>query len=178
MGQQGPGAPVCHSCGAPDSGELVTCKFCRQAVSAEAMRTAIPCPNPQCKMLNRWGKQKCGQCQAWIIVSCVFCGSLSPHNMSNCMRCNEAFAGAPQRKAAQQQQQQHHQNMQSVGTWGNVAAAFAGAAVGSAVMNHHSGYHYDSDYDPPSYDPPSVDTYDVSDAMEDVGDIGGGFFDD
>lgn len=153
------------------------CKFCRQAVSAEAMRTAIPCPNPQCRMQCRWGKQKCAQCQAWLVVSCVFCGSLSPHNISNCMRCNEAFAGAPQRKAAMQQQQQHNQNMQAVGTWGHVAAAFAGAAVGSAVTNSHyhshSSYSYDSDYEPPS-----VDTYDVSDAIEDAGDIGGGFFDD
>ena len=176
MGQQGPSAAVCASCGAPDNGEFVTCKFCRQAVSAEAQRTAIPCPNPQCRMMCRWGKQKCAQCQAWLVVSCVFCGSLSPHNISNCMRCNEAFAGAPQRKAAMQQQQQHNQNMQAVGTWGHVAAAFAGAAVGSAVSNAHYHSHYD--YDPPSYDPPSVDNYDVSDAIEDVGDIGGGFFDD
>src|SRR5688572_4641018 len=98
---QGGAAPTCMNCGAPDSGELVVCRFCRQAVSAEVARTAIPCPNHQCRVPNRWGKQKCVQCQSWIVVSCVFCGALSPHNMSNCMRCNEAFAGAAERKQHQ-----------------------------------------------------------------------------
>src|SRR5262245_30000774 len=123
---QGPGgmAPTCNNCGAPDSGELVICKFCRQAVSAEAARTAIPCPNPQCRTLCRWGRQKCPQCQAWVVVSCVFCGALSPHNLSNCLSCNEAFAGAAQRKAQGEYQRQHQQSMQDVGIWGNVAASF------------------------------------------------------
>ncbi len=178
QGGGGQSAPVCAHCGAPDNGEFVTCKFCRQAVNAEALRSAIPCP--QCKMQCRWGKQKCGQCQAWLVVSCVFCGALSPHNISNCMQCNEAFAGAPQRKAAMQQQQQHAQNMQAVGTWGNVAAAFAGAAVGGAVgssfsHHHHHSYTSNDDYSPPSS---SNDDYDVSNAIEDIGDAGGGFFED
>lgn len=121
---------------------MVTCKYCRHAVSAEAQRTAIPCPNPKCRLLCRWGKQKCGQCQAWLVVSCVFCGSLSPHNVSNCMQCNEAFAGAVQRKAAMQQQQMHHQNMQEAHVWGNVAAVFAGAAIGSAISSSDDGFDF------------------------------------
>jgi len=171
----GGASPTCAACGAPDNGELVMCRFCKQAVSAEALRSAIPCPNQACRTACRWGKQKCGACQAWLVVSCVFCGSLSPHNISNCLHCKEAFAGAPQRKAAMQQQQQHQQNMQAVGTWGHVAAAFAGAAVGSAVSHAaYSSSDYDSDYSPPS----SADNYDVSDVIEDAADIGGGFFDD
>jgi hypothetical protein len=159
---------TCNACGAPDNGELVTCRYCRQAVSAEAQRTAIPCPNQNCKMLCRWGKQKCGQCQSWLVVSCVFCGSLSPHSISNCLQCNEAFAGAAQRKAAMQQQQQHHQNMQQANVWGNVAASFAGAAVGVAISNH--GYRsYDSCSSYESND------FDVSGVSDDSGFDFGGF---
>jgi hypothetical protein len=158
-------SPTCANCGAPDPGELVICKFCKQAVSAEASRTAIPCPNPQCRTLCRWGKQKCVQCQAWLVVSCVFCGAISPHNISNCMQCNEAFAGAPQRKAQLEQQRQHQQNMQNANVWGNIAASFLGAAAGAAVS--HS---WDSDYDGPS----SVDTFDISGVSDDSSfDFGG-----
>ncbi len=152
MSQEVAGTPTCHNCGAPEDGELVHCKFCKAPISEEAARTAIPCP--QCKTACRWGKQKCAVCQAWLVVSCVFCGALSPHNVSNCLSCNEAFAGAPQRKAAMQQQQQHQQQMQDVGTWGTVAAAFVGAAAGSAITSDWSGSS-------------TVDTYDDSNADED-----------
>jgi hypothetical protein len=168
---------TCASCGAPDDGEFVSCKYCKRAVSAEALAKAIPCPNPACKTACRWGKQKCAACQAWIVVSCIFCGSISPHNCSNCLRCNEAFAGAPQRKAAMQQQQQHQQSMQAVGTWGNVAAVFAGAAIGASLGSHqHDSYSYSSSSD--DYSPPSSNDYDVSNVVEDIGDIGGGSWGD
>jgi hypothetical protein len=172
MSQPNGPTATCGSCGAPDDGELVNCKYCTRAVSAEALARAIPCPNPACRAACRWGKQKCAACQAWIVVSCVFCGAISPHSCSSCLRCNEGFAGAVQRKQQQQQQQQHQQNMQAVGTWGQVAAVFAGAAVGGVLASHHdSGYEYgDSDYEPPS-----SDDYDVSDVVEDVSD---GFFED
>ncbi len=175
-GSGGAGAPpvaaaTCANCGAPDNGEVVTCRYCKQAVSAEAARTAIPCPNPQCRLLCRWGKQKCAQCQAWLVVSCVFCGALSPHNVSNCLRCNEAFAGAPQRKAQREQQMQHQQNMQDASVWGNVAASFLGAAAGSAVSHSfHSHDDYSSSYDGPSSSSYETDTYDNSSFSEDSGD--------
>ncbi len=140
------------NCGAPDDGELVTCRYCRHAVSAEAQRAAVPCPNPSCRMLCRWGKQKCGACQAWLVVSCVFCGALSPHSISSCMACNEAFAGAAQRKAAIEQQRMHQQQMQAASVWGNVAAAFAGAAIGSAISHSHESS--------------SSDDFDFSDASD------------
>jgi len=160
-------SPTCSHCGAPDTGEVVLCRFCKNAVNAEAQRTAIPCPNPQCRTLCRWGKQNCVACQAWLVVSCVFCGSLSPHNMSNCMKCNEAFAGAAQRRAAMQQQQAHQQNMQQANVWGNVAAAFAGAAVGSAISGH------DHSYD--SCSSSSSDSFDISGVSDDSGFDFGGF---
>jgi len=169
---------TCSSCGAPDDGEFVNCKYCKRAVSADALAKAIPCPNPACKMACRWGKQKCAACQAWIVVSCIFCGSLSPHNCSNCLRCNEAFAGAPQRKAAMQQQQSHQQNMQAVGTWGHVAAAFAGAAVGASIGSHSHYEHHEYYSSNDDYSPPSSNDFDVSNVVDDVGDIGGGSWGD
>lgn len=109
-------------------------------------------------------------------MSCVFCGSISPHNISNCLHCNEGFAGAQQRKHAMQQQQQHQQSMQAVGTWGNVAAAFAGAAVGASIGSHHHGGYYSSSDD--DYAPVSSNDYDVSNVVDDIADIGGSFSDD
>jgi hypothetical protein len=167
-GAGGGSSATCASCGAPDAGDLVMCRFCRQAVSAEALRLAIPCPNPQCRTQNRWGKQKCAQCQAWIVVSCVFCGSISPHNISNCMQCNEAFAGAAQRKASMQQQQQQQQRAQQVNQWGGVAASFLGAAAGAAIGGSF-GHSHDS-----CSSPDSVDTFDISGVSDDTGfDFGG-----
>lgn len=129
----------CTSCGAPDDGELVTCKYCRQPVSAEAQASAIPCP--RCRALCRWGKQKCGACQSWIVVACVFCGAISPHNQQACLRCREPFAGAPARKQAMQQQRANAETMQTLGVVGNIAASFLGAAAGSVVVNHgHSSW--------------------------------------
>jgi hypothetical protein len=150
-------APTCTNCGAPDGGDLVTCRFCRQAVSAEAARTAIPCPNPQCRVPNRWGKQKCIQCQAWLVVSCVFCGAISPHNLASCMQCNEAFAGAAERKQQQVAQQHYQQGMQQANVFGGIAASFIGAAVGSALSGSWD------------YDNSSSDTFDISDAVDDSG---------
>ena len=167
----------CAACGAPDDGELVHCKYCRQAVSADALAKAIPCPNPACRTACRWGKQKCRACQAWIVVSCVFCGAISPHSISSCLQCNEAFAGAMQRKQQMQQQQAHHQNMQAVDTWGGVAAMFAGAAVGASLGSlSHGGYNASSDYSSGDgdYSPPSSNDFDVSNVVDDIGDAGGG----
>ena len=127
-------------------------------------------------MACRWGKQKCGACQAWIVVSCVFCGAISPHSISNCLRCNEGFAGAQQRKQAMQQQQQHQQSMQAVGTWGHVAAAFAGAAVGASIGSHDHGGYYSSSDD--AYSPPSSNDFDASNVVEDIADIGSSWGDD
>lgn len=186
-------AANCASCGAPDDGEAVMCKFCRQAVNAEAQRTAIPCP--ACKTACRWGRQKCHACQGWIVVQCVFCGALSPHNCSTCMRCNEAFAGAPERKAqrdAQMRQQQQQQQMhQQVSTWGPVAAAFVGAAAGGVVSrgwgggyhysHHHSHYDHHVSHEYVEYDtgnvweesPDSGDDWDDGDSDYGGGDDGG-----
>ncbi len=130
--------PTCSSCGAPDDGEFVNCKFCQKAISAELLASAIPCP--RCRAACRWGKQKCGACGSWIVVSCVFCGALSPHNQSACLACQEPFQGAIERKQARTQQVQHQQNMQTAGVVGNIGASFLGAVAGAALTN--SFYHH------------------------------------
>jgi hypothetical protein len=99
-----PTSPACASCGAPDDGQEVLCKYCQRALSAELEASAIPCG--QCSHLNRWGRQQCSKCAAWIVVQCVFCGSLSPRTMSACLQCKEAFAGAWERKKARETQQE------------------------------------------------------------------------
>jgi hypothetical protein len=111
------------------------------------------------------------QCQAWLVVSCVFCGAISPHNISNCLRCNEAFAGAAQRKQQMEQHRMHQQNMQNAAVWGNVAASFLGAAAGVAVA--HSWHSHDgcSSHDSCSSSSDDFDFSDVSDGTDfDFGD--------
>ena len=135
-------SPTCPSCGSPDDGELVICKFCKRPYSAEIAQTAIPCP--RCGVQCRWGKQRCGACGTWIVVSCIFCGALSPHNQSGCLSCHEAFAGAPQRKAQRDASVHQQQNVQTYGMVGNVAASFLGAMAGSAVIGGYQGHYHPS----------------------------------
>jgi len=159
-------AATCQTCGAPDPGDLVQCKYCQQPVSAEAQRTAIPCP--RCSTQNRWGKQKCARCQAWLVVSCVFCGAISPHNVPNCLQCNEAFAGAPQRKAAMEAQQRQQQDMQMMSSVGSVVAPFLGAALGAAAGSALSG-----DWSSGSSEEIERDDYDTSNVEEDTSSFDG-----
>ncbi len=174
----------CLSCGGPDDGEAVLCKYCQRAISAEVQASAVPCPH--CRTLCRWGKQKCHACQSWIVVSCVFCGALSPHNQPACLACKEAFAGAAERKQQRVQQQSHAESMQTFGVVGNIAASFLGAAAGSAVVNHAwghgSSYSYgDSSYGDASYGDSGggeintfVDNTNESDTSSDSTDWSGG----
>jgi hypothetical protein len=131
-------ANECETCGAPAQPGVVKCFYCGRPVSKEAADSAIPCP--QCKELNVWGAQRCVKCQTWIVVQCIFCGAISPHTVSACMGCNEAFAGAPERKAArdtavaqQQAAVQNQQNVQTAVQVGGVAASFLGAMAGGII---------------------------------------------
>lgn len=121
----------CENCGGPARPGYVRCVYCNRPVSAEAARTAIPCPN--CKELNLWGAQQCVSCAAWIVVQCVFCGGLSPYTMSACLACNEAFAGSAERKAAREAQVRQQQNVQTARVVGGVAASFLGAMTGGII---------------------------------------------
>ncbi|MEP7126447.1 MAG: hypothetical protein ABJE95_36285 [Byssovorax sp.] len=137
---------ICAHCGAPRAPGHGACTFCG-TVFARAQQTStqdnvIPCP--QCRTVNEWGAQKCVKCQAWVVVQCLFCSSLSPHHVPACLRCHEAFVGAPERFAQRQAAQQGQHRMQVMGTVGNVAASFLGAAVGGAFSGggyQHGGHH-------------------------------------
>ena len=120
-----PNVLACASCGAPDDGNEVLCKFCQNPVSAQVQASAIACG--QCNHPNRWGRQQCSRCNAWIVVQCVFCGSLSPRTMSACMQCHEAFAGSLERKQQRESQQQVQQAEEVLGT---VAAIAGGIFLG------------------------------------------------
>jgi hypothetical protein len=63
------------------------------------------------------------------VVTCVFCGALSPHNVSNCLQCHEAFAGSQERKAALQSQK----DVQQVAQVMSAAAPLLGIALGAAL---------------------------------------------
>ena len=135
---------ICAHCGAPRAAGYGACKFCG-TVFARAQQTStqdnvIPCP--KCRTVNEWGAQKCVQCQTWVVVQCLFCSSLSPHHVPACLRCQEAFAGAPERFQQRQAAQQGQQRMQVIGTVGNVAASFLGAAASMAVGGAFSGHGY------------------------------------
>ncbi len=167
---------LCTHCGAPRIAGYASCKFCKTPYPGvqNTQTGAIPCP--RCNTLNELGAQKCVQCQAWVVVQCVFCGALSPHNVPACQRCNEPFAGAPQRLAERQRAQHLQQGLQVAGTVGSVAASFLGAAAGAGMFSHHDHYEaphggwryhqgYEGDYydEPPPPPPPPPDE-------------GGGFF--
>ena len=91
-------AKDCPKCGAPHEVGLILCKFCRTAFDPEEARRATPCP--RCKDLFPEETQKCPRCDLWLVVQCVFCHELTPHNRPRCDACGEVFAGAPERKAA------------------------------------------------------------------------------
>jgi hypothetical protein len=57
----------CEVCGATDDGSRVMCAFCGQAVSAEAVQTAVPCP--RCETRNRAGQVACIKCDERLPVA-------------------------------------------------------------------------------------------------------------
>ena len=135
---------ICSHCGAPRAPGHGACTFCG-TVFARAQQTStqdnvVPCP--KCRTVNEWGAQKCVQCQSWVVVQCLFCSSLSPHHVPACLQCHETFVGAPERFAQRQAAQQGQHRMQVMGTVGNVAASFLGAAAGMAVGGAFSGHGY------------------------------------
>lgn len=186
----------CTHCGAPRVAGYAACKFCKTPFASvkNTQTNAIPCPS--CKTLNELGVQKCVQCQTWVVVQCMFCNSLSPHNVPSCLKCGEAFAGAPQRFAERQSQQRLQTGLNVAGQVGSVAASLLGAAamagvIGGGRSSHHGyqghGYHghhgHRDDYDHGSGGG-LLDSFGRSDSdgggagIEQSGDSsGGGFFD-
>jgi len=168
---------LCTNCGAPRAAGYAACKFCKTPFVANTQTNAIPCP--RCATLNEMGAQKCVQCQTWVVVQCVFCHALSPHNAPACLHCSEAFAGAPERFAARQSQQRLATGLNIAGTVGNVAASFLGAAAGAGMFSGHHEHHHHQHHE--GYGNPGGDWNDNSSAgnlgVEQGSGAGGGFFD-
>ncbi len=187
---------ICAHCGAPRAPGYGACKFCgtvfARAKQTSTQENVVPCPS--CRTVNEWGAQRCVQCRSWVVVQCLFCSSLSPHHVPACLRCQEAFAGAPERFQQRQEHQQGQQRMQVLGTVGNVAASFLGAAVGGAWSGnsysnhgyrHHREHHgsYDDDGSRSSSEGGFFSSIlggdsDNSDSTGDAGGDGGGLMDD
>ncbi len=111
----------CENCGAPDDGEHVLCKFCKSPISKDLLTSAIECPT--CKAPNRPGRTNCSACNGSLLRTCIFCGHQSPASLSDCQKCNEAFAGAEERK-----KKQGTEHM--LGAVGNFVTNLVGAASG------------------------------------------------
>ena len=124
---------TCQNCGGPDQGDRVFCYYCKSAYSQEVLRAAIPCPH--CRLQNRWGRQQCFQCNAWLVVACVFCGATSPCNASACLNCGEGFQGAQQRKAQMQQAQANQEMLQVAGIAANAGGGLLGVMAGIAISS-------------------------------------------
>lgn len=129
----------CASCGAPVRPGFVRCPFCRGIYSKADASRAIPCRDPACNELSVWGSSKCVRCQGWLVVECVFCKGLSPHNQPACLACGEVFAGSTERKAAAEQQRQAAATQQAVLTYAPVAMTFLGTFAGAVASSAFSG---------------------------------------
>jgi hypothetical protein len=73
------------------------------------------------------------------------------------MQCGEAFAGAPERKAAAAQAAQRERFAENAGTIGSLAASFLGAAAGAAIGESIVEESYSSYDDGDSYSDDSFD---------------------
>jgi hypothetical protein len=129
----------CPNCGAPRTAGLAECRFCKTPLVANTQEEAVPCPS--CGALCEWGSQQCAVCHAWVVVECVFCHALSPHHLSNCLSCGEAFAGAPERFEERKRAAALEQGLHIASTVGGVAASFLGAMAGSAILSEASHHH-------------------------------------
>ena len=82
-----------------------------------------------------------------MVVQCVFCHALSPHNSPPARSAARPFAGAPQRFAERQRAQHVQQGLDIATQVGGVAASFLGAAVGAGLFSDHShAYHEQNPY--------------------------------
>jgi len=127
---------ACPNCGAPHAAGYAACRYCATPFVANTQTDAIACPS--CHTLNELGAQRCVQCQAWVVVECVFCHAVSPYNQPACTRCGEGFAGAPERLAERQQQERLQHGLQIAGQVGQVAASVLGVAAVAGVFSGHT----------------------------------------
>jgi hypothetical protein len=100
----------CENCGAPFEEGLASCAYCDMPIVGRS--AGVRCPD--CAELNTADRRACAQCGRAFTKGCVFCGKVAFLTATACPGCNEAFAGAEQRKAQRDQQQKQQQQMQLV----------------------------------------------------------------
>jgi hypothetical protein len=110
----------------------MVCRFCRAPYSADAARNGVPCPN--CGLLHERDAQKCASCATWLVVQCVFCGTLSPHRDANCSKCREVFAGSAERLAQKKQEAESRRQVEMASNVGGVAVSVLGALAGTGIV--------------------------------------------
>lgn len=157
----------CEHCGAPRQAGVMVCRFCRSPYSAEAARNGVPCPN--CGLLHERDAQKCAACATWLVVQCVFCGTLSPHRDANCSKCHEAFAGSAERLAQRRQEQESRRQLEMASNVGGVAVSVLGAIAGTGIVGQVANAIQSDDSEPRRRRRHRDDDSSSS--------IGGGFFD-
>lgn len=167
----------CNHCGAPQDAGVLVCRFCRSPHSPDAAKKGVPCPN--CGLLHDRNAQKCAACAVWLVVQCVFCGTLSPHRDTHCSKCREQFAGSAERFAQKRQEQETQRQLKVASNVGGVAVSVLGAIAGTGIVgqvadamrsddnddhhHHHRRHHRHHDDD--------------SSSNSSSNDSGGGFFD-
>jgi hypothetical protein len=124
--------PSCNHCGAPRDAGVLVCRFCRSPHSRDAAEKGVPCPN--CGLLHERSAQKCAACATWLVVQCVFCGTLSPHRDTNCSKCREQFAGSAERLAQKRQEQESRRQLELASNVGGVAVSVLGAIAGTGIV--------------------------------------------
>lgn len=127
----------CENCGAPHEDGLAACAFCDMPIVGRS--SGVRCPS--CSELNTADRRACAECGAAFTKGCVFCGKVAFLTATACPGCNEAFAGAEQRKSAREAQAKQQQQMQLAQQGLGAIAGFASSQAGQGLIQSLTGQH-------------------------------------
>ncbi|MFO0682967.1 MAG: hypothetical protein U0234_13005 [Sandaracinus sp.] len=123
-------ANKCDNCGAPYEDGLASCAFCDMPIVGRS--AGVRCP--ACSELNTADRRACAMCGAAFTKGCVFCGRVAFLTATACPGCNEAFAGAEQRKSQREAQAKQQQQMQLAQQGLSAVTGFAASQAGQALI--------------------------------------------
>ncbi len=125
-----PPSAKCDNCGAPHEDGLASCAFCDMPIVGRS--SGVRCP--ACSELNTADRRACAMCGAAFTKGCVFCGRVAFLTATACPGCNEAFAGAEQRKSQREAQAKQQQQMQLAQQGLSAVTGFAASQAGQALI--------------------------------------------
>jgi hypothetical protein len=129
----------CDNCGAPHQDGLAACAFCDFPIVGRS--SGIRCPS--CSEISTADRRSCAQCSTPFTKGCVFCGRVAFLTATACPGCNEAFAGAEQRKKQQEEAAKQQQVMgiaqQGIAMLGAVAMSDVGRSAISSLTGGSGG---------------------------------------